>query len=90
MVPRPYISCFGFWPLWVVNATKVTPLPSNGTLMGSNGLIVWLGNRLRCLLILNDSLPPSGVVNPFTRQRTIVKVTSSGTSVCSSVLSLLN
>ena len=88
MVPRPYIGCSGFWPLWVVNATRVTPLPSNGTLMGSNGLTVWLGNCLGCLFILNDYVPPSGVVNPFTCQRTIVKVTSSGTSVCSSVLSL--
>ena len=89
MVPRPYISCSGFWPLWVVNATRVTPLPSNGTLMGSNGLTVRLGNRLRCLFILIDSIPPSGVVNPFTRQRTIVKVTSSETSVCLSALSVL-
>ena len=74
-------------PLWVVNAIEVTPLPSNGALMGSNGLTIWLGNRLKCLLILNDPVSSSGVVNPFTRHHNVVKVTSSGTPVCSSILS---
>ena len=73
----------------VVNATEVTPLPSNGALIGSNGLTVWLGNCLECLLIFNDPISPSGVVDPFTRHRTIVKVTSSAMSVCSSVLSII-
>ena len=72
----------------MVNATEVTPLPSNRALMGSNGLTVWLGNRLECLLVLNDSVSPSGVADPFTRQRTFVIVTSSRTSVCSLVLSI--
>ena len=61
-------------PLWVVNAIEVTPLPSNGALMGSNGLTVWLGNHLKCLLILNDSISPSSVVNPFTRHRTLLRL----------------
>ena len=75
--------------MWIVNATKVMHLPSNGVLMGFNGLTVWLGNCLECLLILNDPVSPSGVVDPFTCHRTIVKVTSFGTLVCSSVLLLL-
>ena len=88
MMQRPYIGCSGFQPLWVVNATEVTPLPSNGALMGSNGLTVWLGNHLECLLVLNDFVSPSGMANPFTRQRTFVIVTSSRTSVCLLVLSI--
>ena len=63
------------------------PLPSNGTLMGSNGLPVWLGNRSECLLVLDDPVSLSGVTDPFTRQCSFVIVTSSWTSVCSSVLS---
>ena len=89
MVPGPYIGCSGFWPLWVVNATRVTPLPSNGTLMGSNGLTVWLGNRLRCLLILNDFVPPSGMISPFTRQSYYHQGYFVQDTVCSSVLSFL-
>ena len=89
MVPEPYISCSGFWLLWVVNATRVTPLPSNGALMGSNGLTVWLGNRLRCLLILNDFVPPSGVISPFTRQSYYHQGYFVRDTVCSSVLSFL-
>ena len=58
MMPRPYIGCSGFYPLWVVNATEVTPLPSNGALMGSNDLTVWFGNHLECLLVLNDFYIP--------------------------------
>ena len=73
--------------MWVVNATEVTPLPNNGALMGSNGLPVWLGNLLEFLLVLDDPVSPSGVTDPFTRQCTFVIVTSSGMSVCSSVLS---
>ena len=88
MMPRPYIGCSGFQSLWVVNATEVTPLPSNGALMGSNGLTVWFGNCLECLLILNDPVSLSGMVDPFTRHCTIVNVTSSGMLVCSSVLSI--
>ena len=72
----------------MVNATEVTPLPKNGALMGSNGLTVWLGNRLECLLVLDDPVSSSGVADPFTRHRTFVIVTSSRTSVCSSVLSV--
>ena len=88
MVPGPYIGCSGFWPLWVVNATRVTPLPSNGTLMGSNVLIVWLGNRLRCLLILNDFVPPSGVISHFTRQSHYCQGYFIRDTVCLSVLSI--
>ena len=88
MMPRPYIGCSGFYLLWVVNVTEVTPLPSNGALMGSNGLTVWFGNRLECLLILNDFCIPVVVADPFTRQRTFITVTSSRTSLCSSVLSI--
>ena len=72
----------------MVNATEVTPLPSNRALMGSNGLTAWLGNRLECLLVLDDLVSSSGVTDPFTRQRTFVIVTSSRTSVCSSALSI--
>ena len=72
----------------MVNATEVTPLPSNGALMGSNGLTVWLGNCLECLLVLDDPASLLGVANPFTHQRTFVIVTSSRTSICSSVLSV--
>ena len=50
---------------------------------------VWLGNCLECLLVLNDSVSPSGMADPFTRQRTFVIVTSSRTSVCSSILSCI-
>ena len=57
--------------------------------MGSNGLPAWLGNRLECLLVLNDLVSSSGVTDPFTRQCTFVIVTSSRTFVCSSVLSIL-
>ena len=71
----------------MVNATEVTPLPSNGALMGSNDLTVWLGNRLECLLILDDPVSSSGMIDPFTRQRTFIIVTSSRTSICSLVLS---
>ena len=63
------------------------PLPSNGALMGSNGLTVWLGNRLECLLALDDPVSSSGVAGPFTRHRDFVIVTSFRMSVCSSVLS---
>ena len=55
--------------------------------MGSNGLTVWLGNRLECLLVLDDPVSSSGMTDPFTRQRTFAIVTSSRTSVCSLVLS---
>ena len=75
-------------PLWVVNAIEVTPLPSNGALMGSNGLLACLDNRLECLLVLNDPVSPSGVIDPFTRQCTFVIVASSKMSVCSSILSV--
>ena len=56
--------------------------------MGSNGLPAWLGNRLECLLVLNDLVSSSGVTDPFTRQCTFVIVASSKMSVCSSVLSV--
>ena len=65
-----------FWiqPLLVVNALVVTLLPSNGVLMGPNGLPVWLCNCLECLLmnVLNDPVSPSGVTDPL-----FVNVTSS-------------
>ena len=48
---RPYIGCSGFLPLLIVNASVVTPLPSNGVLMGPNGLPDWLCNYLECLLM---------------------------------------
>ena len=64
------------------------PLPSNKALMGSNGLPVWLGNRLEFLLVLDDPVSPLGVTDPFTHQHTFVIVTSSGMSVCLSVLSI--
>ena len=88
MVLGPYIGCSGFWPLWVVNATRVTPLPSNGTLMGSNGLTVWLDNRLRCLLILIDFIPLSGVISPFNRQSYYRRGYFVRDTVCSSILSI--
>ena len=74
--------------MWVVNATVVTPLPSNGVLMGSNGLPAWLGNRLECLLVLNDPVSSSGVTDPFSRQCTFVIVALSKMFVCSLVLSV--
>ena len=43
-------------------------MPSNGALMGSNGLTVWLGNCLECLLALDDPMSSSGLANPFTHQ----------------------
>ena len=72
----------------MVNATEVTPLPSNRALMGSNGLTVWLGNHLECLLALDDPVSLSGMAGPFTRHRAFVIVTSSRMSVCSLVLSI--
>ena len=45
------MGCFGFQPLLIVNASIVTLLPSNGVLMGPNGLLVWLCNCLECLLM---------------------------------------
>ena len=57
--------------------------------MGSNGLPVWLGNRLECLLVLDDPVSPSSLADPFTRQCSFVIVASSKTFVCSSVRSLL-
>ena len=57
--------------------------------MGSNGLPVWLGNRLKCLLVLDDPVSPSSLADPFTRQCSFVIVASSKTFVCSSVRSLL-
>ena len=89
MVPGPYIGCSGFWLLQIVNATRVTPLPSNGALMGSNGLTVWLGNRLRCLLILNDFVPPLGVISPLDRQSHYRQGYFVRDTICSSVLSLI-
>ena len=56
--------------------------------MGSNGLPVWLGNRLECLLALEDPVSPSGLVGNFTRQCLFVIAASSRMSVCSSVLSV--
>ena len=53
----------------------------------SNGLTVWLGNHLRCLLILNDFVPPSGVISPFTRQSHYRQGYFVRDTVCSSVLS---
>ena len=63
------------------------PLPSNGALMGSNGLPVWLGNRLECLLALDDPVSPSSLADNFTCQCLFVIAASSRISVCSSALS---
>ena len=78
------------WLLAVVGSQcyRSNAFASNKALIGSNGLPVWLGNRLEFLLVLDDLVSPSGVTDPFTRQRTFVIVTSSGTFVCSSVLSI--
>ena len=57
--------------------------------MGSNGLPVWLGNRLESLLVLDDPVSPSGVTDPFTRQCSFIIVASSRMFVYSSVLSIL-
>ena len=56
--------------------------------MGSNGLPVWLGNRLESLLVLDDPVSPSGVTDPFTRQCSFIIVASSRMFVYSSVLSV--
>ena len=56
--------------------------------MGSNGLPVWLGNRLECLLVLNGPVSLSGMTDPFIRQCNFVMVVSSKIGVCSSVLSV--
>ena len=45
------MGCSGVQPLLIVNASIVTLLPSNGVLMGPNGLPVWLCNYLECLLM---------------------------------------
>ena len=83
MMQRPYIGCYGFQPLWAVNASVVTLLPSNGVLMGPNGLPVQFCNRLGCLLVLNGPMSPSGVTDPFIRQCNFVMVASS--KICMSV-----
>ena len=75
--------------MWVVNVSVVTLLPSNGALMGPNGLPVWLCNYLECLFVLKGPVSPSGVTDPFTRQYTFVLVISSEMCVCLSVLSTL-
>ena len=64
------------------------PLPSNGALMGSNGLPVWLGNRLERLLALDDPVSLSGLADNFTHQCLFVIAASSRMSVCSLVLSV--
>ena len=74
--------------MWAVNASVVTLLPSNGDLMGPNGLPIWFCNRLECLLILNGPVSPSGVIDPLYRQSNFVMVASSKICVCSSVLSV--
>ena len=72
--------------MWVVNASVVTLLPSNGVLMGPNGLPVWLCNRLECLLVLNDPVSSSGMIDLFIRQCNFVMVASSKICVCPSVV----
>ena len=64
----------------MVNDSVVTPLPSNGVLMGLNGLLDWLCNCPECLLMDRIEWPrvPVRSANLLPRQYNFVIIQRSG------------